>query len=149
MAFLLLASQVPEYSFPYSWALARPHHRQHGWPVLFPEKLGHIRALLEKSGDLECCEPGKEPLIEFRLHGKENEETIALYGRGVQIGSRQLEANSDIEELFSMASMFAQAQDVLSFEKGSGDEEVRSEVQVEIGVVHDGNEEPRASYGTA
>lgn len=145
--FSALASKVSEHNFPYSWALAHPHYRQHRWPVLFPKTLGYIEELLEKSSDLKYCEPSKEPLIEFRLDGKED-ETVTLYSRGVQISSRESRANSDIEELFYMASIIAQAQDVLSFGNGSGEEEFRPDVQIKIGVVHGGKEELRAFYST-
>jgi hypothetical protein len=144
-----VGSQVPRKG--YVWALARRYRRQHLWPILFPKELDHVEHLLKTSSDFERCEPGKHALIEFRTGREENQDTVSIFARGLQIGSRRQRTNSDsdIEELFSMASTFAQAQNLLSFERGIGDEGLTAKVQIDVGVVSNHVEHLKASYDTA
>lgn len=44
--------------------------------------------------------------------------------------------------------MFTQAQNLLNLKRGTGDEELRSSVKIEIGVAYDGEEHARASCNT-
>jgi caspase domain-containing protein len=142
------ASPVPRKDFPYKWSLARPLSRKRRWPVRFPEKLTQIQDLVEKSGDLETCKQDDKPLLEFRDTKSQDGEFLTLRARGVQIGSTELESNLDVEKLFSTASMFAQAQNLLFFEKGTGDEYLGPDLKIEIGVVKNSKEEERATYVT-
>jgi hypothetical protein len=48
-----------------------------------------------------------------------------------------------------MASTFAQAQNLLSFERGIGDEGLTAKVQIDVGVVSNHVEHLKASYDTA
>ncbi len=140
------AASVTMENFPDGRALARPDRRQRRWPIAFPSDLQHAQTLLDASSIFRSCEPNEEPLLEFRLESERS--NLALYGRGVQIGSTGSTADADIQDLFSIARMFAQSQDLLSLEKGSDDEEFSPDVEIELGVVRDGEEESQAHYKT-
>ncbi|KAL4733729.1 caspase domain-containing protein [Aspergillus similis] len=147
--FLALADPIPTARFPYTWALASPHLRRKRWPTLIPENQQHIETLLLNTGDLEVCKPGQEPVIEFRTQNRRNNGEVAVFARGVQIGSKEVDSSSDWAQLFAIAKLFAQAQDLLAIGKGTGDEQLASNLDIVIGVVRDWNEEQKVSYSTS
>jgi hypothetical protein len=66
----------------------------------------------------------------------------------VQLGRRQRNDRSNIERLFSVAHMFAQAQDILSVQGGEGDEQFNPNIEIELGVVRECREEIRVHCKT-
>lgn len=142
--FAAVIFQTTKRNFSTALALALPFQRHRPWPVKFPAHLQHIQELLGSSNFFKRCESGEEPLVEFRQH----DEWIVLYGRGVQLGPRKVYDCSNTEKLFSVAHMFAQAQDILSVEGGKDDEHFRPNIEIEIGVVDGYKEELRGCYRT-
>jgi hypothetical protein len=142
--FTAVTFQITQSNFPANMALALPLRRHRPWPVNFPAHHQHIQELLGRSDFFKRCGPNEESLLEFRVH----DECIDLYGGGTQLGRRQGNDRSNIERLFSVAHMFAQAQDILSVQGGEGDEQFNPNIEIELGVLHGYEGKLRVSYKT-
>lgn len=126
--------------------MACPYHHRHRWPVTFPDSLPRIPELVDSSGIFKRYKANEKAIVEFQLQGDQNQ--VILYGRDVQLRSVHSSTDSDIKELFTITRKFSQAQELLLFEKGVGDEDFSPNIEVEIRVVSNGEEEPRAHYRT-
>jgi hypothetical protein len=133
---------------PNDLVLALPHRSIPRWSASNPEKLEQVQALLDKSDIIKECGVGDTPIVEFKQEG-DGKKQIVLYGGGVQLACCNLSAksgDSDMNELLSAAELFAQAQDVLSFEGGRNEEVLTSDVEIEIGKVHNNGQGSLFSY---
>lgn len=127
-------------------ALARRSKPQNPWRIAIPRSLDYISI----PTDFERCEGGSKPPIEFRTRerGKLAEGTVALFANDLQIGPWVQAQQTDIDTLFSAASTFAVAQNLLNFGRGSGSEELQARLKVDIGKVRDGVEQVCHTWNT-
>ena len=143
--FTAMVSKVSKTTFRTSLALALPIRRHNLWPIWVPSNLGQVKELLSASGFFRTCESKDEAVLEFR-QDVDNQEKISLYGRGHSLGSRRLRDQSDIENLLSVAHIYAQSRAILSIEGGEDDEEFSPNIEIELGTVCEYEKLPQVQY---
>ncbi|KAK8137115.1 hypothetical protein PG984_005055 [Apiospora sp. TS-2023a] len=74
--------------------------------------------------------------------------TVALFTPRHRIGPWKHINKSSIEELLSAAERFGQAQDLLSLNRGMGEEELEPNIQIEIGTIRNHTEQLKPCYSS-
>lgn len=117
------------------------------WPVRFPPQLIYVKDQLDGSNFFKSSDDDEEPIVEFRQEDASKKQ-ISLHGQGIRLASRGVKGRSDIEHLLSVAHIFAQTQNIASFEGGEDDEEFTPNIEIKLGLVQEYDENQLVHYKT-
>ncbi|KAK7994886.1 hypothetical protein PG990_013659 [Apiospora arundinis] len=102
--------------------------RQDPWQILLPD--GIDKPQLPR--DFKKCERNKKhAVVEIRKNKEKDQDTIALFAHcKTRIGSWMPDTPSNVKRILNTASVYAQAQNILKFER----EELTARLRIDIGV---------------
>ncbi|KAK7994002.1 hypothetical protein PG989_007383 [Apiospora arundinis] len=108
--------------------LAHRMKRQDPWQILLPD--GIDKPQLPR--DFKKCERNKKhAVVEIRKNKEKDQDTIALFAHcKTRIGSWMPDTPSNVKRILNTASVYAQAQNILKFER----EELTARLRIDIGV---------------
>ncbi|KAK8859926.1 caspase domain-containing protein [Apiospora arundinis] len=112
--------------------LAHRMERQDPWQVLLPNGLDKRQL----PRDFKKCERNKKhAVVEIRKGREGHQDTIALFAHcKTRIGSWMPDTPSNVKRILNTAGMYAQAQNILKFERGVNEEELTARIRIDIGV---------------